>query len=405
MAEREREQILHIESVGEYNAQLGIETLHPLVSVIDMSEVSPIRHQRQTFGFYAIFLKEVKCGDLLYGRHHYDYQEGTLVCLAPGQVIGVEDNGEKFQPKGWALVFHPDLIRGTSLARNMKEYSFFSYEVNEALHLSERERELVIDSLRKIRNELEHAIDRHSRRLIAINIEMLLDYCLRFYERQFITRQHVNHDVLSRFERLLDDYFTGDRARREGLPTVKYFAGELCLSPNYFGDLVKRETGKTAQEYIQLKLVEAAKELMLARGAASARWPMRWDSNIRSTSRASSRRLPARPPTSTARSRAERRGATGGHRSTPTSPYRDTEAQHRSANICLPPHGATSGLRQRLLRTARAASYGRTTRYRLFDFDFGFPAGRLSAAGRDFLRTDHPKRPRLRPRAKYSPCE
>lgn len=266
MAEREREQILHIESVGEYNAQLGIETLHPLVSVIDMSEVSPIRHQRQTFGFYAIFLKEVKCGDLLYGRHHYDYQEGTLVCLAPGQVIGVEDNGEKFQPKGWALVFHPDLIRGTSLARNMKEYSFFSYEVNEALHLSERERELVIDSLRKIRNELEHAIDRHSRRLIAINIEMLLDYCLRFYERQFITRQHVNHDVLSRFERLLDDYFTGDRARREGLPTVKYFAGELCLSPNYFGDLVKREAGKTAQEYIQLKLVEAAKELMLAPG-------------------------------------------------------------------------------------------------------------------------------------------
>ena len=263
MAEREREQILHIESVGEYNAQLGIETLHPLVSVIDMSEVSPIRHQRQTFGFYAIFLKEVKCGDLLYGRHHYDYQEGTLVCLAPGQVIGVEDNGEKFQPKGWALVFHPDLIRGTSLARNMKEYSFFSYEVNEALHLSERERELVIDSLRKIRNELEHAIDRHSRRLIAINIEMLLDYCLRFYERQFITRQQANRDILTRFETLLNAYFTADNALRKGLPTVKYCAGELCLSSNYFSDLIKRETGKTAWEYIQHKIISLARERLL----------------------------------------------------------------------------------------------------------------------------------------------
>ena len=261
MAEREREQILHIESVGEYNAQLGIETLHPLVSVIDMSEVSPIRHQRQTFGFYAIFLKEVKCGDLLYGRHHYDYQEGTLVCLAPGQVIGVEDNGEKFQPKGWALVFHPDLIRGTSLARNMKEYSFFSYEVNEALHLSERERELVIDSLRKIRNELEHAIDRHSRTLVVNNIEMFLNYCVRFYDRQFITRSDVaGKDILARFERTLDDYFLSDKPQTEGLPTVQYCAQELHLSANYFGDLVKRLTGKTAQEHIRLRLIDAAKE-------------------------------------------------------------------------------------------------------------------------------------------------
>ena len=263
MAEREREQILHIESVGEYNAQLGIETLHPLVSVIDMSEVSPIRHQRQTFGFYAIFLKEVKCGDLLYGRHHYDYQEGTLVCLAPGQVIGVEDNGEKFQPKGWALVFHPDLIRGTSLARNMKEYSFFSYEVNEALHLSERERELVIDSLRKIRNELEHAIDRHSRRLIAINIEMLLDYCLRFYERQFITRENKNKTVLEELETLLDDYIASGRLQGALLPTSEYCATGLGLSVPYFNDLLKFETGKTLDEYFQLRRLETAKRMLL----------------------------------------------------------------------------------------------------------------------------------------------
>ena len=255
--------IRNIETVFEYNDSLGIETLHPQVSVIDLSKAKPIRHARQTFSFYAIFLKEVKCGELLYGRNRYDYQEGTLVCLAPGQVIGIEDNGETYQPKGWALVFHPDLIRGTTLGQHMKEYTFFSYEVNEALHLSERERQLVIDCMQKIRLELEHAIDRHSRRLVAIQIEVLLDYCLRFYERQFITRTTVNHDVLTRFERLLDDYFNDDRAQREGVPTVKYCAGELCLSPNYFGDLVKKETGKTAQEYIQLKLIDVAKDRIL----------------------------------------------------------------------------------------------------------------------------------------------
>lgn len=252
--------VMHIESACQYNKLLGVETLHPLVSVIDLSKAHPMKHMRHTFGMYVIFLKEVKCGNLIYGRHHYDYQEGTLVCLAPGQVIGVEDNGEVYQPKGWALVFHPDLIRGTSLGQHIRDYTFFSYEANEALHLSEREREMVIDCLLKIRHELEHAIDRHSKRLIAINIEMLLDYCLRFYERQFITRSNANRDVLTRFEKLLDDYFSGDRAQREGLPSVKQCAGELFLSANYFGDLVKKETGKTAQEYIQLKLIEMAKE-------------------------------------------------------------------------------------------------------------------------------------------------
>lgn len=256
-------QIVNVDTVDAYNKLMGVETLHPLVSVIDMSKCPPMRHMRYTYGVYAIYLKEVKCGDLRYGRHHYDYQEGTVVCIAPGQVVGVDDTGEMFQPKGWALLFHPDLIRGTSLGQHMKEYTFFSYESNEALHLSERERAMVVECFSKIRHELEHAIDRHSKRLIAINIEMLLDYCLRFYERQFITRAEVNRDVLTRFETLLDDYFTGDRALRDGLPSVRYCAGELCLSPNYFGDLVKKETGKTAQEYIQLKLIGVAKERVL----------------------------------------------------------------------------------------------------------------------------------------------
>lgn len=255
--------IENIATITGYNDLMGVETLHPLVSVVDFAQAKPMRHWRHTFGFYAIFLKEVKCGDLIYGRQYYDYQEGTLVCIAPGQVVGVEDSGETFQPKGFGLLFHPDLIRGTSLGQHIKEYTFFSYEANEALHLSEREREMVVDLFHKIAHELEHAIDRHSKRLIAAHIELLLDYCLRFYERQFITRQNVNNDILSRFERLLDDYFAGELASENGLPTVKYFAGQLCLSPNYFGDLIKKETGRTAQEYIQFKLMDVAKERIL----------------------------------------------------------------------------------------------------------------------------------------------
>lgn len=257
---------MNIETVAEYNDMLGVETRHPLVSVIDLTKAKPMRHLRHTFGFYTVFLKEAKCGDLIYGRQYYDYQEGTVVCLAPGQVIGIEDNGETFQPKGWALCFHPDLIRGTSLGSHIKEYSYFSYEVNEALHLSQQEREIFVDCLHKISHELEHSIDRLSRRLIATNIELLLDYCLRFYERQFITREHVNNDILTRFETLLDRYFESGRAQQEGLPSVKWCAGELCLSPNYFGDLMKKETGKTAQEHIQFKLIDIAKELVLNPG-------------------------------------------------------------------------------------------------------------------------------------------
>lgn len=256
-------QLLNIKTVTEYDDMLGVETLHPLVSVIDLSKAKPMKHMRHTFSFYTVYLKDEKNCDLLYGRRSYDYQKGSVICLAPGQVIGIEDTGEVFQPKGWALCFHPDLIAGTSLARSMKEYTFFSYEVNEALHLSKRERELFVDCLSKIQHELEHAIDRHSKRLITIHIETLLDYCLRFYERQFITRTDANQDILTRFERLLDDYFTKGQAQQNGLPTVKYCATELCLSPNYFGDLIKKETGKSAQEYIQLKVTEIAKDLVL----------------------------------------------------------------------------------------------------------------------------------------------
>ena len=208
-------------------------------------------------------MKDEKNCELIYGRQRYDYRKGSVVCLAPGQVIGIEDTGEVFQPRGWALCFDPELIYGTSLGRSIKDYSYFSYEVNEALHLSERERALFIDCLGKIQQELEHSIDKLSKRLIATNIELLLDYCLRFYERQFITREPINRDLLTRFESLLDNYFSSGRTQNAGLPTVKYCASELCLSSGYFGDLIKKETGKSAQAYIQSKVMDMAKGYLL----------------------------------------------------------------------------------------------------------------------------------------------
>jgi AraC-like DNA-binding protein len=254
------ENIRRFETINDYNIFNQKETLHPLVSVVDMSKANPRQASNMYFGFYTVFLKEVKCGNLRYGRATYDYQEGTLVFIAPGQVVSVDSNGETYQPKGYALVFHPDLIHGTSLGRHMQDYTFFSYQSNEALHLSERERKIVLDCFSKIEYELEHAIDKHSRRLIVSNIEMLLNYCIRFYDRQFITRENVHKGTLERFEQLLTNYYQSDKPQTMGLPSVAYCASELNLSASYFGDLIKKETGKTAQEYIQAKVIDVAKE-------------------------------------------------------------------------------------------------------------------------------------------------
>jgi AraC-like DNA-binding protein len=202
----------------------------------------------------------VKFGDMKYGCNYYDYQEGTLVFIAPGQVVGIGNAPGIPKPKGWGLLFHPDIIRGTSLGHNIKEYSFFSYEANEALHLSEKEREIILDCLNKIDHELHQSIDKHSKTLIANNIELLLNYCMRFYDRQFITRSHINKDILVKFERLLEEYFQSEMPQTLGLPTVKYCAENIHLSANYLGDLIKKETGKSPQEHIQLKLMVIAKE-------------------------------------------------------------------------------------------------------------------------------------------------
>ena len=257
------DKVIKLENVNQYNELYGLETLHPLVSVIDLTKATKtVNHIQMNYGLYALFLKESKSCDIKYGRQYYDYQEGTIVCFAPGQTAGVSTIEDEINPAVYGIIFHPDLIRGTSLGKDIKKYTFFSYAVNEALHLSDQEKEIVMDCLKKISIELEHGIDKHSKALIAMNIELLLNYCMRFYERQFATRSHSNRDVLTRFEGLLDDYFEGELAERDGLPTVKYFADKLCLSSNYFGDMFKKETGKTPQEYIQEKVIELAKERM-----------------------------------------------------------------------------------------------------------------------------------------------
>jgi AraC-like DNA-binding protein len=254
------EEILKFDSVSQYNAFNQHETLHPLVSVIDFSKANQRKLRRSYFGFYAVLLKDVKCGDMRYGKNLYDYQEGTLVFIAPGQVVGIETSEELYQPKGHAVVFHPDLIKGTPLGQQIENYTFFTYNVNEALHISERERQLVLDCFAKTRNELEHGVDKHTKTLIADNIELLLNYCVRFYDRQFITRDNAHKGILERFENLLRDFFASDKPQTVGLPSVAYCAGELNLSANYFGDLIKKETGKSAHDFIQLKLIDAAKE-------------------------------------------------------------------------------------------------------------------------------------------------
>jgi len=258
------EKIYRFDTVNEYNDLNNHLTLHPLVSVIDFSKAKPRswhgqRKVRIVYGLYCIFLKDVKCGDIKYGRNYYDYQKGTLVFVSPGQVMDIETDGKVYQPMGHALVFHPDLIHGTTLGQSINEYNFFSYNANEALHVSDSERQIVMDCFSKINIELLQGVDKHSKKLIASNIELFLNYCERFYDRQFITRDKVNKGMIEKFDELLNGYYKSNKPQKIGLPSVAYFSGELHLSANYFGDLIKKETGKSAKEYIQDKIISIAK--------------------------------------------------------------------------------------------------------------------------------------------------
>jgi len=258
------DKIIDIPTVKDYDDHWGLPNRHPYVNILEGSQVTkPIPNCRKNMGMYVIFLKDVICADYLtYGRQEYDFQENTLVFTAPGQVFGHPQDGSTYQAKGWALYFSPELLRGTSLGRHIKDYTFFSYTANEALHISEREREIIIDCFKKIDEEINYGGDKHSNTIIASAIELFLNYCLRFYDRQFITRKKANKDILSQFEELTDNYFISGNAEKHGTPTVAWCADQLHLSANYFGDLIKKETGKSAQEYIQQKTMEVAKDLL-----------------------------------------------------------------------------------------------------------------------------------------------
>jgi AraC-like DNA-binding protein len=258
------EKLVNIFSISDFNIANNHKTYHPLVTVIDYSKASPrdwgeadtIKFQ---YGLYSVILKDVVCGDMRYGRHHYDYQAGTLVFFAPGQSTSFDNPKESYQPLGFGLLFHPDFLIGTQLGKVIGQYRFFDYQTHEALHLSEDDRIMILDIFAQISYELKQPIDKHSKKLIASNIQLFLDYCQRFYDRQFITREVVHKGILEKFESLLDAYFDSEKPQTIGLPSVSYFAYELNLSANYFGELIKKESGQSAKDFIMNKIIENAK--------------------------------------------------------------------------------------------------------------------------------------------------
>lgn len=254
-------QEVNYNTVQEFNDHFGFETLHPLVSVVRSDKPRKIEESIYHYGLYALFLKENKGCKLSYGRTEYDFDEMTVTSFAPGQTIHVEPNPDVPIPKWTALVFHPDLLSRTQLGRNISRYEFFDYTSNEALHLSCGEIEIFRGVLDMIAQELRRSIDKHSRELIVSNIELLLNYCLRFYDRQFVTREEINHTVVKKFVKLLDEYIA-QQAEKDGLPTVAYFADKCCYSSKYFGELVKTETGRTAKDFINDRVLRRAKQLL-----------------------------------------------------------------------------------------------------------------------------------------------
>lgn len=262
-------QSFEINTISQAHQSVGLAPpKHPLVSVVKTADFKPtidFRGLRVINNLYQITLKQLGCGNLMYGKNSYDYEEGTLVFTSPGQVTVFEGEmpSDNDVDQGWILAFHPDLIRKSKLSDKMDEYSFFNYEVNEALHLSKDELDTIEDLLDKIVKEYSQNLDKHSQNLIISNIELLLDYCIRFYDRQFYTRTNLNTDVVSKFERLLKVYYHTDQVYDIGMPNVQYLAKELNFSSNYLSDLLKKETGKTGQEHIHLFVIERAKNILL----------------------------------------------------------------------------------------------------------------------------------------------
>lgn len=251
--------IMKIKKVSDYSRYLGQTDQHPLVSVISFEEVSPVRHCLNNYSVYGIFFHDEADIDLAYGCGKYDYKKGTVICVAPGQVGGKEDNGEEVMLTGWALLFHPDMLRGTPLEKNIKNYSFFDYRINEALHMTDEEHDTLASLMRQIRDELRNPHDDIQDKILVDYIALTLNFCQRFYNRQFLTRKLENSDILMKFDSLLRDFYDKRLQTTLGIPTVQYCADHLCMSPNYFGDLIKKATGDTAGNYIRQHVITLAK--------------------------------------------------------------------------------------------------------------------------------------------------
>lgn len=254
--------VIELNSIETYCRVFDMPMTHRLVSVVDCDDPEKLKPYMISWGFYALFLKDMASCTITYGQTHYDHGDKSIICFAPGQVCAFEAIPGK-SPKFTGVLFHPDFIRGTELGRNILRYSFFQYTSNEALHLSPSEFKTITSVIEIIRNELDTATDDHTPGIVCDNIRLLLDYCARFYDRQFAERHALNKDVLQRFENLLNQYFISGEAMRKGLPTVNYFADKINLSPNYFGDLVKRLTGMSAKDYLSRKLLGMAKEQLM----------------------------------------------------------------------------------------------------------------------------------------------
>lgn len=251
--------ILKVNKTSDYSGYHGVTDLHPLITVIDFSEISPIRHSLNRYGVYGVFVQEENDLDLTYGCGRYDYNDGSLICVAPGQIGGKEDNGERTSIGGWALLFHPDLIHGTQLEKEIRHYSFFDYSVNEALHMNEKEHDIVVAIFKRIKSEIDNPHDNFQNDILVGYLSLLLKYCQRFYNRQFITRKLSNNDILSRFDSFLSGYFAESRQMKDGLPTVNICAEYLCLSTNYFSDLIKKMTGESAGRLIRQFIIRQIK--------------------------------------------------------------------------------------------------------------------------------------------------
>ena len=254
-----------VETISQLHDIIGIEKpKHPLISVIDYSQVNVVNAPEEgsfTCSFYSVNFK--KYCSFLYGRQPFDHEEGTLHCTAPGQIIIYDRQKEKDSSEGVGLYFHPELIRKTALGNKINEYTFFSYNENEALHLSEREKQILLTLLDQIKTEYNSNVDDFTQDLIVSNIELLLNYCKRFYNRQFTTRTNQHKGIIIEFEKILLNYFELDNSNEDHILTVKFCADLLSLSPNYLSDLLKKETGKSAQEHIHIHLLEKSKIQLL----------------------------------------------------------------------------------------------------------------------------------------------